>query len=457
MKRTWRSGLLAMAAALMAIIGGCAPREKGTVSSVISPAPESGGAVTQPAAKLPEKAGLQEYLSYAALHNPGLEAAFDKWRAAVERIPQARSLPDPKLNYRYFIEKIETRVGPQRQSLGISQTFPWYGKRELRGSVAAEAANAAHQRYKFRKLKLFYRVKTAYYEYYYLARAVAVTSENIGLVKHLEEVALIRFQGGANNHHDVIRAQIEIGTLEDRLEALEEFRRPIIARLNAALNRPPAAVLPWPKSIDDAWTDASDEQILESLRHASPEIEELRHEITRQRHAITLAKKQYYPDITVGLAYIDTGTARMRGVSGNGDDPIAASVSINIPLWVRKNRAGVREAEAKHRAALRAKLDRENTLGSDVKLSLYHYRDAGRKIMLYRGTLLPKALESLKATETAYQAGRATFLDLIDGQRVLLEFQLALERASTDHAVRLGELEMLTGRDIPRRAPKKKD
>ena len=221
MKRIWRSGLLAIAAAFKAIIGGCAPREKGTVSSVISPAPESGPAAAQPAEKLPEKAGLQEYLSYAALHNPGLEAAFDKWRAAIERVPQARSLPDPRLNYRYFIEEIETRVGPQRQSLGISQTFPWYGKRALRGSIAAEAANAAHEHYEFRKLELFYRVKTAYYEYYYLARAVAVTRENIGLVKHLEEVARIRLRGGANNHHDVIRAQIEIGKLEDRLDRIE--------------------------------------------------------------------------------------------------------------------------------------------------------------------------------------------------------------------------------------------
>ena len=73
---------------------------------------------------------LQDYLRYAALNNAGLKAAFEQWKAAMEQIPQAKSLPDPKFTYGYFIEEVETRVGPQRQKFGIMQVFPWFGKIE---------------------------------------------------------------------------------------------------------------------------------------------------------------------------------------------------------------------------------------------------------------------------------------------------------------------------------------
>jgi outer membrane protein TolC len=81
---------------------------------------------------------------------------------------------------------------------------------------------------------------------------------------------------------------------------------------------------------------------------------------------------------------------------------------------------------------------------------LYRFRDAERKVDLYRDTLVPKAEQSLKATETAFRAGKATFTDLVDAERVLLEFELSHERALASHAQRLAELEMLIGRDLPR-------
>ena len=78
--------------------------------------------------ELTDASTLSDYLAYAALHNPGLKAAFNRWKAALEKIPQVNSLPDPRFTYAYFIENVETRVGPQRHKLDISQTFPWFGK-----------------------------------------------------------------------------------------------------------------------------------------------------------------------------------------------------------------------------------------------------------------------------------------------------------------------------------------
>jgi len=84
---------------------------------------------------------LSDYLRYAALNNAGLKAAFEQWKAATEQVPQAKSLPDPKFTYGYFISEVETRAGPQRHKFEIMQTFPWFGVIEARTDQAAHRHN----------------------------------------------------------------------------------------------------------------------------------------------------------------------------------------------------------------------------------------------------------------------------------------------------------------------------
>ena len=397
---------------------------------------------------LTERSELTDYLVYAALNNAGLEAAFNRWKAALERIGQVTALPDPRFEYRYFIEEVETRVGPQRQSFGISQIFPWFGKLELAGDVAAEAANAARQRYEAVKLKLFFEVKDAYYEYYYLAKSIAVTKENIALVKHLETVARSRYKAAAATHSDVIRAQVEIGKLEDRYRALLDFVRPVSARLNAALNRPVDSSVPWPKEIRIEQVQLADEQLLAELVAKNPELKALDFEITQSQHKIDLAEKDYYPDFTVGVSLIDTDNSPVGSPRDNGKDPVIAMVSVNVPLWRDKYDARVQEARNRYFAATRQRTEKANSLSVRLKMALYRFRDAERKLDLYRNALLPKAAESVKVTESDFRAAKAGFADLIDAQRILLEFGLSYERAVADRAQGLAELEMLIGRAI---------
>ena len=403
-------------------------------------------------AELPTEPALADYLRYAALHdrNQGLEAAFNRWRAAVARVPQVKALPDPRFTYRYFIEQVETRVGAQGQSFGLSQTFPWFGKLAVRGDAAAAAARAEHQRYQARKLALFHDVKRAYYEYYYLAQAISVTEENVRLLKLLEGVARARYRADAGSHPDVIRAQVELGKLDDRLRALRELRGPITARLNAAMNRPIGAPLPWPKAVPPRPVAVTEGRLLAWLAEGNPELRAMDAEIARDEQRLALARKEYYPDITVGVDYIDTATTVGAAHPGDdGKDPVVATVSVNLPVWRDRLDAGVREARHRHLAALHEKAQKANALAADLKMALYRFRDADRKLALYRDILLPKARESFKVTRAAYRAGTAGFTDLIDAQRILLEFDLAAERALADRAGHLARLEMLVGREIP--------
>jgi len=432
--------------------------------------------------ELGDRSTLPDYLAYAALNNGGLEAAFNEWKAAIERIPQMRALPDPQFTYRYFISEIESQ-DPQVQGLNLAQAFPWFGKLELQGDIAAEQARAARARYEAAKLKLFYQVKSAYAEYYYLGRAIDVVAKTRGLIVYLEQVAQTRYAAGSAAHADVIRAQVELATLDDRLTALRTLRPAVMARLNAAMNRPVEAILPWPAELPQDPLEESDEAVLSQARRRNPDLAALDHDIARWRHAVALARLAYYPDVTLGFDYTDVRAARRapgQGLNsteaqrsliqlsqGRGDlldvfniprsfapdprppdsgrDVWMVYMSINVPVWYDKYRAGEREAENLYYAAIARKRDRESELDAEIRWVLYHVRDAERRISLYRDTLLPKAEESLSATQTAYQGAKAAFSDLLDAERVLLEFELARYRASADRAQRRAELDMLAG------------
>ena len=412
----------------------------------------------EPLPKLNAQSRLSDYLTHAALNNPGLEAAFNRWKAALERIPQARSLPDPKFNYRYFIEKVETRVGAQSQAFGIAQIFPWFGKLQLKANAASDTAAIARQQYEAEKLKLFFQLKDAYYEYYYLTRAIAIVEENIQLMENFESVARTRYKTNTADHPDIIRAQVELGKLEDRLKTLQDLRSPIIARLNAALNQPPDTPLPEPKQIEEESVIFTDSQLFDWMADSNPQLRSLDFEIAKSRTNIDLAKKDYYPDITLGIDFIDTDDAAgPTPPSDSGKDPVIAMLSVNLPIWREKLDAGLRQARHQHRAAVLDQSQKLNTLNAQLKLTLYNFRDGDRKIDLYRDTLLPKALESVKANEASFRAGKNTFLDLIDAQRIMLAFELDYERALSNRAQKLAELEMIIGRQIPRQAKTKAD
>ncbi|MGB2823257.1 MAG: TolC family protein, partial [Phycisphaerae bacterium] len=366
---------------------------------------------------------------------------------------QVGALPDPSLTYRYFIEEVETRVGAQRQAVALAQRFPWLGKLPLRAGAAADAADAERQRYEARKLALFYAVKEAYYEYYYLRRAVATVEENMQLLRNSEQIARTRYSALAAGHPDVLRIQVELGRLDDQLRTLKDLRGPISARLNAAMNRPVEDVLPWPQAIEDRDAAVSQGPLLASLEQSNPELKALGHEISESRRRVDLAKKDYFPDVTLGVDYIQTApSTHGRHPADDGKDPVIAMVSVNLPIWRDKLAAGLREARHRHIAAVRRRKQKANSLSAELKLVLYRYRDAERKIGLYRDTLLPKARQGFTAAQVAFQAGKASFTDLVDAQRALLEFQLAFERALSNKAQRLAELEMLTGREVPRAA-----
>ena len=381
---------------------------------------------------------LQAALEHAEADHPKIEAAYQRWKGAEENIAVQKALPDPMLSYGFYLEPIETRVGPQKQRFGITQMFPAFGKLSAKQAIAEDAEE---QRYQRDKLQIRSAVARAYAELYFLERSISITQDRIRLINDLEEVARTRYSAGAPLNA-TLQAQLELGRLEDNLNTLIDRRRPQKAKLNALLNRPAETALTIDASLPcRALKTAPNTPI------ANPELMELEARILQGNHQVQLAQKERLPDITLGVTYIDTGSASMP-VADSGQDAVIASIGLSLPIWNGKNRARI-EAAAHQKAAAQMMLtDRTLALEAEIQQQLFDLRDAERKIDLYQKSLIPKAEQALAVNRQNYEAGQVEFINLIDTERMLLEFELAYERALADHLIARAELSRLTGTDL---------
>lgn len=397
--------------------------------------------------QLTEDSTLSDYLAYASLNNPGLEAAFHKWKAALEDVPQVKALPDPKFEFQYWIREQAMRDGDVRFIYGLSQEVPWLEKLRLRADVAALEAKAAYRRFESERLKLFDAVKESYFEYQYLLRAIQINEQNLQQLTSIEDIIRARYRAATAAQPDVIRAQVELGKLENELASLRDLKGPTAAKLNAALNRPADSPVPMKAGLDSAELTVPDEELVAWMKQSNPDLAAMDLDIARQRTSVELARQDYYPDVMIGFQLMDMfPAAGMR--ASDMTDPVAAMLAVNIPVWWEKYAAGVRQAQARQHAAVKDKLNAANNLAAEVKVTSYSFRNAGRKVVLYRQTLLPRAAQAMRATLAAYQAGTSSFSDMIDSYRLLLEFQLEQERAMADRLQSLAKLEMLVGRPL---------
>jgi outer membrane protein TolC len=314
--------------------------------------------------------------------------------------------------------------------------------------MALAGAKAAQQQYEAAKLKLFDEVKQAYFELYYLGRAIEITEENVRLLASFEEVARSKYEAGTAQNADVIKAQLELDRLRDRLRTLQGVKIPTLARLNAALNRPTGAPLAWPANFPPAEISTSTPALIQRLAGSNPELQSLDFLAEKEKANIGLARKAFYPDVTLGVNYAVTGPARMPGVADSGKDPVMVWFSINIPFWQNKYREEVSATESRYAAARQERQDRTNLMTADLQLALFKFEDAQRKMTLYRDDLIPKADENVKVIQRSFEAGKSDFLSLVDAERSLLELQLTYERAVSDREQALSTVEKLVGGDV---------
>ena len=405
------------------------------------------------AAAIAVEADLDRYLRFALLRNAGLAAEYERFLAAAERVPQVSSPPDPMLTFTQFVEEVQTRTGPQERRWALTQAFPWFGELGARGDVAKGELEEQWQRVVQKRLAVERDVAVAYAEYGYLAQAIRITRTFVALLEQLEPVVQRRVAAGISSQADLLRLQVEIGRVENDLASHERVRPSLSARLAAAMNWRDDALLPLPELVEPARATSEVEATLQRALAGNPELEELRQRVRTARDRVRVAGYDRWPDLSVGVDYIETDAA-VAPVPGSGDDPWALRVGFSLPLWRAKYAASEREAEARVRAAMAALADREVSLRAELEAAAFALDDADRQVVLFRDSLLPRAREALTVTRIAYTGGSASLLDMIDSERALLQFEIAYWRACRDHHRARARLEALAGgRALPGREP----
>ncbi|QYU69540.1 TolC family protein [Leptolyngbya sp. 15MV] len=124
-------------------------------------------------------------------------------------------------------------------------------------------------------------------------------------------------------------------------------------------------------------------------------------------------------------------------------------------LWTLADKieAEIAAAQAEKRSA-EARLSAEQiAIAAELSSMLYMYRESGRKVTLFGSALLPKAQQSLDAARSGYVTGRSTFLDVIDAQRRMLEFELSAIEARTQRELAIASISLLISGSAPEGTP----
>ncbi|GIW74848.1 MAG: hypothetical protein KatS3mg103_1370 [Phycisphaerales bacterium] len=398
---------------------------------------------------LPAGADPFGYVRLALERSPQVAAAYQRWRAAVERTGQAGAWPDPRLGVGFFLEPVQTRTGPQRARVGVSQSLPWPGVLDDRKDAAERAASAAWRRYEAQVLDVAQGVLTTLYELAYLDAALANTGQSLELLRSFEALLLAEYRVGRADHRTLVRVQVEIGQLDDRLERLRAMRRSLAAELNAALDLPPDAAVPVVGALPGQVVAVGPEALVAIALENNPALQALDAQAHEQRALAQAARGEGLPEVTVGVETIITDHAADRTVPGSGDDPILLSVGVRLPIWRTKYDASVREAMARRLAFTQERAGLGNRIAAGIHRAWLEHTDAHRRLELYGRTLIPKAREAVRVALERFRAGKGDLLDVLDTQRTLLELAIAGERARSDRGQALARLHALVGRVVP--------
>lgn len=391
---------------------------------------------------------LQNYLVEAAENNPGLKGKFNEYQAALEKIPQAGAFPDPQITFGYFIQPVETRLGPQKARISLSQMFPWFGTSGAKEDAAAEMARSKYEMFEEAKVRLFYDVKSTWYNLYYTTKTIAVTAGNLKIMNTLRELALAKVESGSALASDVLRAEMEIADLENQLLFLKDSYLEQQTSFNNLLNVDKTRMVSIPDSLITIDFELSREAVLDSIRSGNHNILQLEFSRSSYVKQATAARKMGKPGLMAGIDYVvvGEGSNSMAGISESGKDALAFPViGITIPLYRKKYSSMVNEASLLQKSTENARLDKINMLVTTFEKTYRDYRDADRRITLYSGQS-DKASKSLGILRTAFETNGKNFEEVLRMERQLLKYELEFEKALADKNASIAFINYLMGK-----------
>jgi outer membrane protein TolC len=376
--------------------------------------------------------------------NPAIAAARRGVDARRARVPAARTLPEPSIS----IEHMGNLWPPTLQAgdpssarvVRFTQEIPFPGKLGLQGQIASAEADVEWWRYEEVRREAVAEVRMAYFDLFIAQKTTEVVEKNRTLLQQFAEITEARYKVGQAAQQDVLKAQVEISLLLDRLAVLEREGATAAARINTLVFRPPDTPIGSLADLARPKFNWSIEQLYEKALANNPSARMNGKEIDRVQLAVAVAKKSFYPDFEVGFSY-----------SNRRDMPEMYGMMFRakIPLYFWRKQRPELESVTSELIAQRRQYDSTlSTLYFRLKDPYLKTRTDENLLELYGGAIIPQATLALESSISSYRVGTVDFLSLLSNLSTLLEYEVKYYEVLADYYKALTVLESLSGEDL---------
>ena len=388
--------------------------------------------------ELTPDSSLSNFLAYALLNSPVVEAAFYDWSASVENITVTRSLPDPQLTFQAYIQDTITSLMP-----GLAWNFPGPGKLRARARVAAADSQGKYFAFESAVLQAAFNLKRAYYQLGLLDEQLQLKRETLSLLENQERVLRAQNEAGTATLPDLLRVQSERDRVHTDLANLEDLRRSLLedfkAALGLTLEQPDP---PTPAHFEMSRENPDADELLRVAFERNPQLAAMAADVRAAEAGIAVAYKERVPDFNAGLSADVYAPPFYWPQAG-----------MTLPIWRDKLAAEVAQARANELAASSRLRAAQIDLAVSFAEKSFAYRETSRNLALIEDDLVPQARQSLGIVRAGYRAGTMDFSSLTDAERMLLDLKLAAAEARTEREIALAELSIMVAGVPPRGVP----
>ncbi|HAU1297243.1 TPA: TolC family protein [Legionella pneumophila] len=385
--------------------------------------------------------GLSQLIQEAKQNNPQIRAVRDRLLAAIHVIPQAKALPDPKLNAGYInmSENIPMDVDPRReQMLGGSQEIPFPGKLIVRGRIATLEAKRTQAEYQATCFAVIAELKRLYYDLYFVNKSIEIVQRNQELLHEMEQSAEATYSVGKTPQQDIYRAQTEISRLEMRLVILKQQRQSLQADINRLLNRSLERVVSTPATLPVTPMGHNLEYFYSLVKQRAPQLIMQRRNVQKGRQSIRLSKMEYFPDVE-----IEGGRLHDTGMHTKGYQVL---LKATVPLYfMQKQNNAVRESIARYSADMEDLQTTYRALSFQVKNAYLLAERSAKLIHLIQHTIIPQATLTFTSSQANYGVGKVDFLTMLNNLLTLQENELEWHGELAEHEKAIAQIEETTG------------
>jgi cobalt-zinc-cadmium efflux system outer membrane protein len=393
---------------------------------------------------------LQKLINEALQKNPDYLSAQKRWESAKAQIPQARALPDPSLGLAVANLPVNSFAFDQEPMTGkkilLMQMFPFPGKLGLKEDIADYQAQVVEQQVEELKNNLIKNVKLTYYNLFLIDKTIEIVEKNKTLLQQFVQVAETKYSVGKGLQQDVLKAQVELSKLSDKLISLQQKRNTFVFQFNKLLNRDIGSIVGKTAELNKSESQFTPDELHElGLKHR-PLLKSWQLLIEKSKSANKLAKLDYLPDFSLGAAY----TQRDDLSSGmKMYDFFSVELKVSLPLYFYKKQS--KKAE-ETQLMINSIEDKYNSVKNEVLFQIedtFTELDKNAKLIdLYKTGIIPQASQSLNSAMSGYQVDKVDFLTLLNNQMTLFNYEIEYYKVLVDHEKNLAELEAAVGKNL---------